>query len=241
LIGAGGSKFFSPIYMYFIGLTPIVAIVVALFTQSFGFASGSFSYYKQGKIDFVLSKKYLSIAIPLSVFGSIISHYFSMELIETIFGIVLILNSFLILYYNSILNFFSKKEKWNNRVEYIVLILGSLFLGFISVGLGELIIPTLLLKYKYPTQKAVGTSVFIVFVSTFVSVIAHIIVMQIMGMPFFVSENIAVFIWMIPGAITGAQFGARISAKVSTKKLKLILTVAFILLGSLILFRKWIF
>ncbi len=240
LIGAGGSKFFSPLYMYFIGLSPLHAIVSALVTQSFGFGSGSFAYFQQKQIDFPLARKYLLIAIPMAILGAFISHQFSMSFIEITFGFVLIINSIAILFYDQIL-WHLRSSKWGMiYLENTVLFLGSMFLGLISVGLGELITPTFLLRYKFPTQRAVGTSVFIVFVSTVFSALTHIIILYSQGDPFWNSKTISVLIWMIPGAMLGAQIGSRISAKVSSKNLKKILTFAFIVLGLSILINRWI-
>jgi len=238
LIGAGGSKFFSPLYMYLVRLNPLLSIVCALTTQTFGFGSGTLSYYRQKEIDFEIAFSYLYIAIPLTIVGAILAHFLSNDLVEIIFAFILILNSIAIANYAFILDKCSANEKLSNVIEKLVLSLGSFFLGFISVGLGELITPTFLLKYKFKPQKAVGTAVFIVFISTLAAVATHIIIMEYTNRSVFQWQVLQVLIWTIPGAIIGAQIGSKISAHVSRILLKNILTVAFLILGLSIILLK---
>jgi uncharacterized membrane protein YfcA len=238
LIGAGGSKFFSPIYIYHIHLRPIDGIIAALLTQTFGFASGSLAYFLSKEIDFERSKYYLTFSLPLVIVGSILSHQIETTWIEIAFGLTLCFSSVMIFYSDQFLKYFDAKSDQNGKSEKVLISLGGFFLGFLSVGLGELITPILLLKYKLSSSKSVGTAVFVVFCSTVVSVFTHLSVMTLQSNPFFSNQIVTLLIWTIPGAIIGAQIGSRINGFISVILLKKILTIAFFFLGISILFIK---
>jgi uncharacterized protein len=238
LIGAGGSKFFSPLYMYYVRLNPILSIVCGLFTQMFGFGSGSLSYHLQKEIDYKIALAYLKYVIPTTMVGAIAAHFVPANFVEIVFALILILNSVAIMNYERLLKQIELNVSLGMVAEQTVMLLGSFFLGFISVGLGELITPTFLFKYKLKPQRAIGTAVFIVFVSTLTAVLTHIGVMEYLGQSIFQLKVIHVLVCTVPGAIIGAQIGSRISAYVPRAIFKKVLTIVFFLLGVSILILK---
>jgi uncharacterized membrane protein YfcA len=67
-------------------LTPAQAVGMALFTEFFGFASGTLGYHKEGLIDYHTAKKLLLVSVPAIVVFSLIANLVSSLLLRGIYG-----------------------------------------------------------------------------------------------------------------------------------------------------------
>lgn len=67
-------------------LTPAQAVGMALFTEFFGFASGTLGYHKERLIDYQTAKKLLLVSVPAIIGFSLIANLVSSLLLRGIYG-----------------------------------------------------------------------------------------------------------------------------------------------------------
>lgn len=85
--GVGGAIFFSPLFMFVLGLEAQVAIGTALLTELFGFTSGVIAYLRSKLIDFSLGLDILKYSIPAAIMGALISPIVPAYILKIVFGI----------------------------------------------------------------------------------------------------------------------------------------------------------
>jgi hypothetical protein len=179
LIGGGGSILTVPILVYLFGIDPLLAGSYSLFVVGITSLIGSFSHYQKGNVDFRITlifglpsliavfvmRKWVMPAIPQHLFHMGAFELSKPVLLMLTFGILMLTASFSMIK--------GKHEQFcTNKKEqgYLKLILQSLLVGlitgFVGVGGGFLIIPSLVFMAGLSMKKAVGTSLSIITISS---------------------------------------------------------------------------
>lgn len=176
LIGGGGSILTVPIFVYIIGIEPVLATAYSLFVVGITALVGALRNAFQGTIDF---KAGVIFAIPAFI-GVYITRQFLMpsipQILITVTDFQLMKNTGIMLFFAVIMflaAYFmikSSRSSHNDEVKvkynYFKIIIESLIVGVITglvgAGGGFLIIPALVLLAKLPIKTAVGTSLFII-------------------------------------------------------------------------------
>ena len=89
---------------------------------------------------------------------------------------------------------------------------GALFVGFVSVGMGELVVTALQAQHRIPFKIASATSVFIVLVTAVAASSYNIVAHGIESFPW------KLLVWTMPAVVVGAQLGAWLASKVVGKR-----------------------
>lgn len=89
-VGIGGPVFFTPVFILVLDLPPATAVAVALFTQLFGFLSGSVAYWRRRLIDGALARRLMRVAVPAALVGSVLADLVPGPLLRRLFGCVAI-------------------------------------------------------------------------------------------------------------------------------------------------------
>lgn len=258
--GVEGATFFTPLFIIALKLDPEIAIGTGLITEVFGFASGLFAYTRKKLIDYKLGLVLLMVTVPLALFGSWAGKYVPPIVLKTILGtgLIVIALSFLrspnkkeIKKINLEINeeygesrgetCITTKEGEKicytvcNKAEGMLFTgIGSIFIGMISTGLGELNGFFLLQRCKVPSRVAVATSVFVVAITALTASISHFIDFIHSGTnTLLLVANLVIF--TIPGVIIGGQLGSLLSHTISQKLLEKILAGLFLLVAAFML------
>lgn len=183
LIGGGGSILTVPILVYFFGIDPVIATTYSLIVVGFTSAAGVFSHYRQGNVD-LRTALFFGIPSLISVFimrkwvlPAMPHHLMHMGTFELTKPTLLMLVFALLMVFASLVMIRKKSEATihNNRINYTKLVLQSMIVGtitgFVGVGGGFLIIPSLVLFAGLPMKKAVGTSLMIMAISSSLGVL----------------------------------------------------------------------
>jgi len=257
--GVGGAVFFSPIFMLVLKLDPKIAIGAALITELFGFTSGIISYYKTRLIDYKLAFNLLIISVPAAILGAIYAEMVPDIILKTIFAVGLLFIGY------QIFTSWRKEERekaeaihhlefkdnfeseitdnkgrvfrytvCNKNTGRVFAGVGGAFVGMISVGLAELIEYQLVARCKVPTPVVVATSVFVLVITVLVASVGHFIEFAQTGGET-LNQVMNVVIFTIPGVIIGGQIGPRIQKSISPDKLKVGLSVLFMIIGTFML------
>jgi uncharacterized membrane protein YfcA len=116
------------------------------------------------------------------------------------------------------------------RMSFAALVLLGLLTGFLTglmgIGGGVVLLPALIYLVGLHTQKAAGTSLMLVWISSFIAVISHVI-----------NHNINWILWiaLVTGGLLGTFLGTRIGLRVAGPKLRLyfvyVVIAAILLVG----------
>lgn len=110
------------------------------------------------------------------------------------------------------------------------------FLGMISVGLAELQEYHLVAKCKVPAPVAVATSVFVVVITVLVASVGHFYEFAVHVETAILNQVLNISIYTIPGVIIGGQLGPLLQKKLPEDKMKIGVSLLFVLVGSFMLY-----
>ena len=176
-----------PILVYFMGINPSLATSYSLIIVGFTALIGSIKYFKNNQINLMDS---ITFAIP-----SIITIYLTRIYLLSIFpeslylGDLIVTKDFIIMIIFCLLMFMAAYlmlfSKENSSIihsslikkNFNIIIQGSFvgfFTGIVGAGGGFLIIPTLVIFSGLNIKTAVGTSLFIIFIKSFIGFLADV-------------------------------------------------------------------
>jgi uncharacterized membrane protein YfcA len=188
LIGGGGSILTVPILVYFFHIGPVLATTYSLFVVGLTSSAGAISHYRKGNVNLNIA---LLFGIPslVAVFTmrkwvmpSVPQHLFTFGNFELSKGALLMLVFALLMLAASVSMIrrkdTDKKSNDPGSISYPKLIVQSIIVGiitgFVGVGGGFLIIPSLVLFANLPMKKAVGTSLMVMTISSLLGVLGDI-------------------------------------------------------------------
>ncbi|SHG78183.1 sulfite exporter TauE/SafE family protein [Ferrimonas marina] len=258
--GIGGAVFFSPLFMLALGLDPQIAIGAALATELAGFGSGLVAYLKARLIDFSLARKLLLFSVPAAIIGSLYADRVPAVVLKAIFAVGLIFIG------TQLFSAWRKEEREKHeqatREEFAesfeseltdkqgkvyryticnpwmgksFAAIGGGFVGMISVGLAELQEYHLVARCRVPTPVAVATSIFVVVVTVLAASVGHFYEFFHEGGDV-LNQVINIIIFTVPGVIIGGQIGPKLQSLVPEDKMKVAISIAFLLIGAFMLY-----
>lgn len=258
--GIGGAVFFSPLFMLALKIEPRIAIGVALVTELFGFSSGLVAYLKAKLIDFKLAKNLLIFSVPAAIVGSYYADAVPGIVLKAIFAAGLLFIGYQLFaswrkeerekkeaehrkefekdYESELIDATGKTYRYtvcNKNMGKTFAAIGGLFVGMISVGLAELQEYHLVARCKVPTPVAVATSIFVVVITVLVASAGHFIEFASSGSTT-LNQVLNMVIFTVPGVIIGGQIGPKLQKIIPEDKLKVGVSVAFILIGLFMMF-----
>lgn len=244
LIGSGGSILTVPILIYFFGFDPVLATTYSLFVVGITSMAGALSHYVKGNVDHKIA---LLFGIPslVAIFTMrkwvmpvIPQHLFYINSFEITKAVLLMIVFAGLMLAASISMIRTKEEtaevKDQLNIQRLIIqsIIVGVITGFVGVGGGFLIIPSLIHFARLPMKKAVGTSLTIMSISALLGVFGDI------------SRNIHIdYVFMAKFsafAIAGIITGSYLTKFFSENKLKPAFGWCLLLMGISILFSTLI-
>lgn len=245
LVGLGGGVILVPAVL-FLGttldlipnITPQSVVGLSVVMMIFIGLSSTLSYMKSKTVDFKSGFIFFIGSIPGTILGAWVNKGLDLPSFNLYFGILLVILSVLLLVrkYLKPVQWFvehGKKrtfEDGENTYVYgypiwFALVL-TFFIGFASglfgIGGGSMIVPAMILLFLFPPHVAVGTSMFMVFLSSIVNSATHI---SLGNVPWLYT------IPVIPAAYIGAKIGAKLNKKLNSETLVTALRIVLLLLG----------
>lgn len=250
LVGLGGGVITVPSLIYADStglltrpLTHQNAVGISLMVIIFTAISSTLYNYKQKKVDLKSGLFFFSASGPAAIIGSIISEYLQVKQFYLLFGIVMIIITYLLSVKNKIA---PRKINWDVSRDYIdasgnsyhygynktsgflVTAIAGLLAGLFGIGGGAILVPMMVILFNFPPHVAVATSMFIILMSASVGSIAHII------------QGNIIFIYVLiigTGAYIGGRLGAYISTKISSKTLIVLLRLIIVLIAGQMIYK----
>lgn len=210
LIGGGGSILTVPILVYFLGVGPHEAVVMSLAVVGATSLLGSYLHYRNDNVDLKGGILVGSAGVVGAFLGAPLTRLVSPELLLMMFGVLMLVVAGIMIWRrkHAIADVASKLHP----VKGILAGLGvGVLTGFLGVGGGFLIVPALVLFGGMTMKKAIGTSLFVIFLNCVAGLIGH------MGQEAFNWTLTAVVMAL---AVSGAVIGTVLSNRIAASKLQ---------------------
>jgi len=244
LVGLGGGIIIVPALL-FIGnytsllpsITPqfavgtsIIILIVTGLSSTIAYMRQKTVYFKAGLIFFIGSG-------PGAYVGALVNKAIELNLFYICFGVFIILISILLSVQKYLepktkqlgsIHIFEDENGVNHTIHFhpILAVVIAFFVGILSglfgIGGGSLMVPAMLLLFRFPASVAVATSMFMVFLSSIIGSIAHI---QL--------GNVE-WLWVLglaPGAWIGAKLGAYVNRRLKDGTIIMILRLILVVVG----------
>lgn len=244
LVGLGGGVIIVPSLLYISSLgllgqpvEPSNAVGISLMVIVFNALSATIYNYKEKRVDIKSGLFFFLASGPASIIGSMLNKYVSVKQFYILFGIVMIIMTYLLVQQQKTKPI---KIKWdvtkeyvdkdgtkhvygyNRVVGFIITFFVGLLGGLFGIGGGAILVPLMIILFQFPIHVATATSMFIILLSASVGSIPHII------------EGNTIFSYVLVigiGAFIGGRLGSYISSKMSSKALIQTLRVVIILVA----------
>ncbi len=185
LIGGGGSILTVPIFVYILGIDPVLATGYSLFVVGSAALVGAIRNAQKGMVDFktgiifaipafvsvYLTRKFLVPAIPDELFS--IGDFMVTKSIGIMifFALIMLLAAYFMIKGRKDEGIVETKVEYNYPLIIIEGLVVGLLTGIVGAGGGFLIIPALVLLAKLPMKKAVATSLLIIAIKSLIGFI----------------------------------------------------------------------
>ena len=201
----GGGFLFMPLFIFVYQLAPPVALKLSIATQAFGMSSGALAWGRDyiDKNAFILA----SFASICGVWFATYSFAVPSGYIKPLFALIS-LGVFIALVIEMRLKVIDQQQKahfsFNKFFVFFVLVAfaGGLVTGWTAIGVGEVVALYLLFFYRLRLDKAIGTGVAVLAVSSIAGFVFHA---DLGGIPW------ELLIFTVPGVILGGRYGVKMA------------------------------
>ena len=252
LVGLGGGIIIVPALIYFGTYTtflpeisPQIAVGTSLVVIIFTGLSSTVTYVKYKTVDYKSGFIFLIGSGPAGIIGALINKFLDMQLFSIYFGMFMMFVSIVLIFkeklkpiekkrMTGIIRTYKNEDGIETTYGYhpvlgiIVAFIVGLFSGLFGIGGGSLMVPAMIILFLFPPHVAVATSMFMIFLSSIVSSIAHIS----MG-----NVDWLFALALIPGAWIGGRFGAKINTKLTSNTVVHLLRAILIIIGIRLIYQ----
>ena len=246
LIGLGGGVILVPAllflgtsYAFFPELSPQKIVGLSVVMMIFTGLSSTLAYMKVKTVDYRSAFVFFLGSAPGTIVGAFINKSMDVPSFNLYFGLLMVFLSVLLMVRNKLpaVRWFVEHGKTysftdNMKKEYIYgypiwfALLLTFFVGLASglfgIGGGSIIVPAMILLFLFPPHVAVGTSMFMVFLSAIVNSVTHI---SLGNVPWIYTLAV------VPGAYVGAKMGAGLNRKLKSETLMMVLRLSLLVFG----------
>lgn len=246
IVGLGGGFLIVPMLLILgaadvlSGITPQVAAGTSSFAMIFTALASTLTYLKRKTVDISSAWYFLIGTIPGSVVGVWANSKVNSDDFYLYLGIWMFFVSGILFLRNKLkplkpsngsfrrTRSFTDFDGVENTYSYsiVTVLLISVVIGFSSgffgIGGGSLMVPAMLILFNFPPHIAVGTSMFVICLSSLASSVGHIALGNV---------NWVYAAMLIPGGFIGGKIGSYINTKIKGNTVIVILRFVLIFIG----------
>lgn len=229
LIGGGGSILTVPILVYLLAVGPHEAVAMSLAVVGATSLFGSYLHYRQDNVDLKGGILFGSAGIIGAFLGSPLTKLVSPEILLLAFGILMLVVAASMIWRNR--RSIDEPAHKPHLAQAILAGLGvGVLTGFLGVGGGFLIVPALVFFGGLTMKKAIGTSLFVIFLNCVAGLMGHL--------------GQGVFDWTLTAvvmglAVAGAIVGTMLSRRIAAHRLQRIFAVLVLGVGAFLVVKNY--
>ena len=230
--GLGGGVLWVPFLMEMYELPAPEAILCALVIQVFGQASATVTNLRQGLLDRGLFQQQALAAIPTAIVGTSLARWTSPVWIEFALGFLIFAIAYTFLRGDDLFEPGGNSADLKaGRAALPVAALGGFFTGFLSVGIGDWLVPLFNRRCRLSMPRSVATAIALMLVLSVVASASH----------FALGGRLQWDLTLIGivGVVLGAQVGTRLHLQVSESKFKELFVLLLVFLGAHVTFNAF--
>jgi uncharacterized membrane protein YfcA len=225
LLGSGGSIITVPLLIYVADEPTKLAIAESLFIVGCISAFGSLSYIKRGLVNWKFVMLFGLPSMLGTYFGAWTSQFVSGEVQLLTFSIVMLIASRSM--FSPITSTHSAVPAPRNILVISAGMLVGAIAGFVGVGGGFLIVPALFLLGKLAFKQAIGSSLIIITMQSFIGYLKYQHVLE----QFALTMNWKIVSVIVFMGILGSIIGVRIADKIPQQQIRKLFAIVLVVLG----------
>lgn len=229
LIGGGGSILTVPILVYFLGVGPHEAVVMSLAVVGATSLFGSFLHYRKDNVDLRTGMMFGGAGIAGAFLGAPLTSLVAPQTLLLLFGLLMLAVAAVMIWRRS-----HPIDDLQHSPHLIKGLLAGFVVGvltgFLGVGGGFLIVPAMVLLGGLTMKKAVGTSLFVIFLNCVAGLAAHV--------------TGGGFDWPLAGAVIGlalggAAIGTGLSHRLAAHRLQTVFALLVLGVGVFLVAKNY--
>lgn len=233
-IGIGGGILWTPLLILAYGLSPQVAVATSLLIQVIGMGSGTFAFLRTDLVDKKLALIFFATALPGVIIGSFITVNLPQQPVQMALGIMAMILALLFVAGQDQMDEERDNYKFDQaKVNPLLPIPGffGFIMGFLSLGIGEWLIPAMRNRLKLSMNRCVATIIPMMFLLAVVAAGLHWSLME-------ESVQTNYLLWGGLGTLVGGQIGPRVAQYIDDKILKESFIFIMTLIGIHLIFQS---
>jgi uncharacterized protein len=220
LLGGGGSILSVPILVYVLGIEAHAAISFSLILVGSTALVGAFLHQEAARVAWKEGLLFVSFGVPLNFLGAILSRYVSGTVLLLLFGVLMGISGVAMLIKRSEPNPADKRKIWPVVISGAAV---GLLAGFLGVGGGFMVVPSLVLFMHIPIKSATGTALLVIAANSALALVGHRHSLLV---------DWVLLIELVVPALLATYLGVKLTEKLSAQQLRGVFGVFVILLGA---------
>ena len=231
LLGGGGSILTLPVFVYVLGMEAKPAIAMSLAVVGVASSVGAFRHWRAGNTNVRVALPFGVVAMAGTFVGTRLAAMVSGNVQLVLFAIVMLLASISMFRSGTLVTEASTSmaRPINTFAVTLVALPVGVLTGMVGVGGGFLIVPALVLLAQLPVKKAVGTSLLVIAMNSFVGFAGYLDQVEIQWV--FMATFTAV-------AIVGIVAGTHLVQYVSQSALKRAFAIVLLFMSMFIFYMQ---
>ncbi|GBF10235.1 sulfite exporter TauE/SafE family protein [Tepidibacillus sp. HK-1] len=250
LFGVGGGIIVVPSLLFLNSLNlfdPAIrsqnAVGISLMVMIFTAISSTLYNIKGKRVDINSGLTFFMASGPASVIGAMINESLPIKSFYILFGLLMVLITYLLAKQKKMK---PKQVKWtvnreyidlkgnrheygyNRTVGFLIPAFAGLLAGLFGIGGGIILVPMMVLLFRFPPHVATATSMFIILLSASIGSISHILLGNVIY-----SYVLAI----APGAYLGGKLGSYFATKLSSQSLILAFRIFILLIAIQMIYK----
>lgn len=219
LLGGGGSILATPILVYVMGLEAHAAISFSLILVGGTALVGAFLHQEAAPVAWKDGLLFIAFGAPTNLLGAILSRHVTGTVLLLLFGVLMALSGTAMLFKRVGRKTTEKQSLW--PVVLVGAAVGFLA-GFLGVGGGFMVVPSLVLFLNLPIKSATGTALLIIAGNSALALYGH---------RHSLNTNWTDLFELLPPALLTTYLGVKLTERLSAQQLRRIFGVFVILFG----------
>lgn len=227
LLGGGGSILTTPILVYVLGLEAHSAIFLSLIVVGATSLVGALLHQRHSEVAWKEGLLFVAFGAPLNMLGAQVSRHVSAEFLLVFFGVLMGISGVAMLFKRT-----DRKEPPTEQNIWPVIVSGAavgFLAGFLGVGGGFMIVPSLVLFLGIPMKSATGTSLLVITANSAVSLFGRRHALNVDWSPLLV---------LVPTALLATCLGVWLTKMFSAHMLRRAFGTVVIVLGCFMILHN---